>query len=207
MKLHIVRHGETVWHDENRYAGSSDIKLTELGREQADRLAQWAPTAGLDAIMSSDLSRAIQTALPSADACSLELTVDPRFREVHFGRGEGMTSAEMRTTFAKPYQAFLDHPADTPLPEGESGSDAIRRALDGLFDITTNKTRKTVLLVAHSTLGRLLLCTLTGIPANNYRRVLTEMRNGAITTLEIPGVATPDALRGNASLLGYNLPA
>jgi broad specificity phosphatase PhoE len=206
MKLHIVRHGETVWHAENRYAGSSDIELTALGREQADRLSRWAPTAGLDAIVSSDLSRAIHTALPSAEACGLELTVDPRFCEVHFGRGEGMTSAEMRVTFPATYQAFLDHPADSPLPEGESGTDAIERALNGLFEITTRKKSHTVLLVAHSTLGRLLLCTLTGIPTNNYRRVLTQMRNGAITTLEIPDVASPDALRGKASLLEYNLP-
>ena len=206
MKLHIVRHGETIWHAENRYAGSSNIDLTDLGLEQAQRLAAWAPTAGLDAIFSSDLSRTIHTALPSADACGIELTVDARFREVHFGRGEGMTSAEMRSAFPKPYQAFLDRPADTPLPEGESGTDAIERALEGLFAMTKKGKFATVLLVAHSTLGRLLLCALTGIPANSYRRVLTQMHNGAITTLDIPDVATPAELRGNASLLEYNLP-
>lgn len=207
MKLHIVRHGETIWHAENRYAGSSDIALTNLGLGQADRLARWAPTAGLDAIVSSDLSRAIHTARPSAEACSIALTVDPRFREVHFGRGEGMTSAEMQAIIPVPYQAFLDHPADVPLPGGESGTDAIERALAGLFDLTRNKELTTVLLVAHSTLGRLLLCALTGIPVNSYRRVLLQMLNGAITTLEIPDVETSDALRGNAGLLEFNVPA
>jgi broad specificity phosphatase PhoE len=207
MKLHIVRHGETVWHAENRYAGSSDIDLTDLGLEQAERLALWAPTAGLDAIYSSDLSRAIKTALPSTVACSLDLTVDPRFREVHFGLAEGMTSTEMRAEIPEPFQAFLDNPAESPLPEGESGLEAVNRALESLFDISTKTPHETVLIVAHSTLGRLLLCTLTGIPAQRYRHVLSEMRNGAITTLEIPEVETPDALRGNASLLEFNLPA
>ena len=60
----LVRHGETEWHAENRYAGRSDIALTDKGLFQAEQLAQWARTAELHAIWSSSLSRALRTAEP-----------------------------------------------------------------------------------------------------------------------------------------------
>ena len=69
--LVLVRHGETVWHAENRYAGVSDVALTPRGEEQAARLARWARTAGLVAVWSSPLSRARRTAQGCAGAADL----------------------------------------------------------------------------------------------------------------------------------------
>ncbi|MBI0382368.1 histidine phosphatase family protein, partial [Streptomyces albiflaviniger] len=64
----LVRHGETVWHAENRYAGRTDVPLTEHGHQQAAELGAWAAGRRLDAVLSSPLSRARLTAEPAAAA-------------------------------------------------------------------------------------------------------------------------------------------
>ena len=73
----LCRHGETVWHAENRYAGISDIDLTPRGHDQAAQLANWAQTAGLSAIYTSTLSRAQATAEASAKATGLPRASGP----------------------------------------------------------------------------------------------------------------------------------
>jgi len=135
MKLHIIRHGETVWHAENKYAGHTDIGLTNLGHAQAKALATWATQINPDAIYSSDLTRAFDTAKPSAHALGLEIIVDSRFREVNFGQIEGLTPTEMERQFPELRQEFLVRPADTLMPEGESGRSALGRALPAIEEI------------------------------------------------------------------------
>jgi broad specificity phosphatase PhoE len=206
MKLHIVRHGETVWHAENRYCGSSDIGLTEKGIQQSIELAEWAEKADLDLIISSDLSRAFTTAAPSAKACGKDIEIEKRFREVDFGQGEGRTSAEMMVAFPADYQAFIENPGHSPLPDGEAGNVAVDRALAALTEITNRENCEEVLLVAHSTLGRLLICALTGIPLDSYRQVFPMVINGAITTLLVPKVDKSADLYGTGSLLAFNVP-
>lgn len=203
--IHFVRHGETVWHHENRYAGISDIALTDLGHRQAVTLAAWAATAGVDRVLCSDLSRAVQTAERSAEAVGVPLAVDARLREVDFGRAEGMTGSEMVTAFPSERQRFLLAPASSPLPGGESGAAAVERAGTVLVELAASG--DVVLIVAHTTLGRLLLCHLLGLPLNEYRRVFPSVGNGTVTTFEVPSDVTDVAgLRGRAALLRFNAP-
>ena len=90
-RLLLVRHGQTVWHRENRYAGAdSDIDLTPAGHAQAQRLAAWARLAAPDVVASSPVRRASETAQASADAVGVALQVVPGLREVTFGVAEGL---------------------------------------------------------------------------------------------------------------------
>ncbi len=204
--IHIIRHGETVWHAENRYAGHTDVPLTARGVQQSIELVGWATSAGIDRIISSDLSRARLTAEPLARAAQLPLTSEPGLREVDFGSGEGLTAAEMATQFPKERQAFEAHPASSRFPGGESGEEALERALPYVFDAVRDHSVDTVAFVIHSTLGRLMLCELLGIDLNNYRRIFPKFINGALTTVEVPTPETLDDLRGRASLLALNAP-
>jgi len=125
----LVRHGETEWHADNRYAGRSDVALTERGLRQADALAEWASRAGLDAVVTSGLSRARRTAAPAARAAGLVAQVDERLVEVDYGDGDGRTREEMHKEFPEALAAFLARPASCPFPHGESGHDAVARAM------------------------------------------------------------------------------
>lgn len=182
---HIIlcRHGETVWHAENRYAGISDIDLTPRGHDQAAQLADWARTAGLSAIYASTLSRAQVTAAASATTTGLSVRVDERLRELDFGEGEGLTTAEMEQQFPKALTHFRADPATHHLPGGEDPFKAADRFVTCLRDITQQHPDGRVLVVAHTTAIRLALCQMIGIPLREYRRVFPAIRNCSLTEL------------------------
>ena len=197
-ELVLVRHGETEWHAENRYAGRSDVALTPRGREQAAALGEWAAGAGLGAVLTSPLRRARDTAGPAARAAGLECRVDERLIEVDFGRGEGRTRDEMREAFPDAVAAFLDRPATHPLPDGESGANAVGRAAPALAEAVAAHPEGRVLVVAHQTLLRLLLCSLLGLPLDHYRAVFPKLESTARTVVR-------PATRGPAALVRLNV--
>lgn len=195
----LVRHGETVWHAENRYTGRTDIALTERGREQAEQLAGWAKQAHLDAIWVSPMSRALDTAAPSALATGLRAHVDQRLTELDFGDGEGLTSAEMLERFPDARRAFERDPVAAHLPNGEDPNGGAQRAIECLKDIVRQHPSGRVLVVGHGTIKRLALCSLLGIPLRHYRDMFPVVRNCGVTTIRWDGT-------GNAALIEFNTP-
>ncbi len=141
-RLVLVRHGETVWHAENRYAGISDIGLTAKGIAQAEQLAHWAACAQLSAVWSSPLSRAQATAAPAAQAAQLRLQIDPRLQELSFGQAEGLTAAEMHARFPAERVAFEQNPVRHFLPGGEDPSTAADRGCAALRAIAGAQGRR-----------------------------------------------------------------
>lgn len=205
--IHLARHGQTTWHAENRYAGSSDVPLTARGREQAGALAAWADSLALAEVVSSPLQRAVDTAREVADVSGVTQTIDPRIREVDFGRGEGRTRDEMRELFPTELDRFLAAPATRPLPGGEAGRDAVDRFLQGIAELKSRwGERDEVLVVTHTTALRLALCALLGIPLDEYRRVFPSLGNVTVTTIRLaPGWSVSTPTEGVA-LLQFNAP-
>lgn len=197
--LTLVRHGETVWHADNRYTGTTDIELTERGRHQAEQLAAWAKQAHLDAIWVSPMVRARDTAAPSERATGLTASVDERLTELDFGDGEGLTSTEMLTRFQDSRHAFERDPVAHHLPGGEDPIRAAERALSCLRDIAREHPSGRVLTVGHGTVKRLVLCSLLGIPLRHYRTMFPLIRNCGVTTIRWDG-------NGPAALIEYNTP-
>jgi len=196
--LYLVRHGTTVWHTENRYAGITDVALDPGGYAQAERLAAWASEAALAAIWCSPLNRARETAAPSARTTGLEPRIDERLREIDFGKIEGKTMAEAEQLFPEEIRRFKADPATYPMPGGEDPHQAAHRAVSALRDIASVHPQGRVLVVAHNTLIRLALCSLFGIPLARYRTVFPTVRNGALTEIGLGDE--------NAALLQYNSP-
>jgi 2,3-bisphosphoglycerate-dependent phosphoglycerate mutase len=196
--LFLVRHGTTVWHGENRYAGRSDVALDPGGYAQAERLAMWAAEAKLAAIWCSPLTRAQETAAPVVRATGLAPHVDERLREIDFGHIEGKTIAEAEQLYPEEIRRFKADPVTYPMPGGEDPQQAARRAVATLRDIAVAHPGGRVLVVAHNTLLRLALCSLIGIPLPRYRTVFPAIRNGALTEIRLDGE--------NTALLQYNSP-
>lgn len=183
----LVRHGETVWHVENRYAGRTDVALTSHGQEQAERLAVWARSAGLAALWVSPLSRARATAAPVARETGLPARTDPRLRELDFGRGEGLTVADMEVLFPEALAAYRVDPVVNHLPDGEDPYQAVERALSCLREIASVHADARVLVVAHTTLIRLVLCHFVGAPISHYRRLFPFIRHTSVTEVGLDG--------------------
>jgi len=198
-ELVLVRHGETEWHADNRYAGRSDVPLTPRGREQAADLAGWAAGAGLDTVLTSPLSRARETAAAAAAAAGVASHVDERLVEVDFGEADGHTREEVSAVFPDAVAAFLRRPASAPMPGGEPGADAVARAAPVLAEAAAAHPDGRVLVVAHQTLLRLLLCSMLGLPLDHYRAVFPRLENTARTIVQ-------PAAEGPAALLRLNDP-
>lgn len=181
----FVRHGETPQHAENRYVGRSDVPLTPRGHEQAAVLASWAKQAGLTGIWSSPLRRARETAEPAAAAAGLDVRLDDRLVELDFGQGEGLTSKEMREQFPEARAAFEEDPYHNPLPGGERPALATARVREALDELGNGAAGEKVLVVAHGTLLRLLLCDVFGIDPDRYRSAFPDVHNtsGAVLRL------------------------
>jgi probable phosphoglycerate mutase len=196
--VHLARHGQTPWHRPNRYAGSSDVDLDEVGVRQAEALAAWAEGAGLAALACSDLRRAVRTAQPAAARTGLAPKVDKRLRELDFGWAEGRTLAELRAEDPAAVERFLADPAAHHFPGGEAPSAAVDRAMPALAELAATHPDGDVLVVAHSTLIRLLVCAVLGVPLREYRRRLPRLAPASRTELEMRG--------GAVALLAYNVP-
>ncbi|CAL9315674.1 histidine phosphatase family protein [Streptomyces olindensis] len=197
--LLLARHGQTVWHAENRYAGVSDIALTDTGRAQAEALGRWAAAHPVDAIWTSPLSRAVATAEPACRALGLTPQREPGLRECDFGVVEGRTLAEFATEDPEWAAAYRADPVAHSFPGAEDPTAAASRGVRALRDIAAAHPGGRVLVVAHNTLLRLVLCTLLSIPTREYRRVLPRLRNAAISELRMKS-------DGSAALLSLNVP-
>ena len=191
-KLHLVRHGETIWHSQNKYAGHTDIELTDSGHSQARALSIWAATVKPYAIYSSDLVRAIETAKPLAEILGLEIIADPRFREVNFGLVEGLSPEEIKEKYPDLWESFISQPADVQMPGGESGKSALERAAKAIDEILDLNENGEVILICHGTLMRLIACDLLGVEINDYRRVFPSVQNtGRISVHIYDSTETP----------------
>ncbi|WP_394841864.1 histidine phosphatase family protein [Pendulispora brunnea] len=185
-RLYLARHGQTIWHAENRYAGSSDIPLDETGRAQAERLAAWARAAGLSALRCSPLARAVATADSVARATGVLAVTDARLVECQFGIAEGRTLAEMEREQPEAAEAFRRDPAARPWPDGEEPHAVAHRMVAALREIAA-ATAGPTLVVSHNTALRLALCELLGLPLRHYRRTFPALRNAAISEIDIRG--------------------
>lgn len=197
----LARHGRTAWHAPNRYTGSSDIPLDEVGERQAAALAGWAKEAELTGLACSDLIRARATAAPVAAATGLVPAVDARLRELDFGSAEGRTLDEVRAVDPQVAARFVADPVEHHFPGGERPDDAVHRALAALTELVAADPGGRLLVVAHSTLIRLLTCAVLGVPLREYRRRLPALAPAATTTLRFG--ARPDE---PVALLAYNVP-
>jgi len=201
ITLHLVRHGESEWHAENRYAGHTDIALTKLGHAQAIDLKEWAVALKPISIYSSDLSRAIDTARPSAESLGLKIQIEERLREVNFGKIEGLTPAEMESQYPELRKNFVKSPAGTLMPGGESGELALGRAMHVINEIVRRARDGDVLIVCHGTIMRLIACDLLGIEPDEYRRAFPAIPNIGRLTLQIIGNPTEKNAKLNAELI------
>jgi hypothetical protein len=114
--LFLVRHGETVWHAENRYAGVSEVELSPLGLAQAARLATWASSARLSGglVLPAGPGGRHRDSVRRRRACDARSM--PGLRELDFGAGEGLTSRQMRERFPAAFAAFSTDPSPIICP-------------------------------------------------------------------------------------------
>ncbi|MGH3201123.1 MAG: histidine phosphatase family protein [Streptosporangiaceae bacterium] len=165
----LLRHGQTPMSVQKRYAGRTDVPLTEVGVQQAAAAAKRLASAGLGVIVTSPLLRTVQTAQAVAAVTGAAVVTDDGFRETDFGAWEGLTFAEVRERWPAEIAAWLADPEVAP-PGGESFTDVSARVTAALDRVLAARAGQTVLIVSHVTpIKMLVTAALLAPPAALYR--------------------------------------
>jgi probable phosphoglycerate mutase len=173
-RVFLVRHGATVLSAEDRFAGSTDVELSDEGRGQARGLAGRLAREKLSAVYCSPMQRTVETAtLAVASLGIVPETVDG-LREISHGRWEGMTRAEVEVAFAEEYAAWEEDPFTFAPEGGESGLNVLARSLPVIREIVVRHEDEAVLVVSHKATIRLLISSLLGVDARGYRDRLDQ---------------------------------
>ena len=164
--LYLVRHGQTASSARLAYSGRSDVALTPAGREQARRAAEQLAGAGIDAIFSSPLSRARDTAQAIADATGAPVTVDERLTEVDYGQFEGVDRAGARELVGAAFEDWRADPFGSPVPGMEPLADALARARAATVDVLDGA--QLPVIVGHQGILRIVLIALGELAPEDY---------------------------------------
>ena len=173
-RIFLVRHGATVLTAEDRFAGATDVQLSEEGREQVRRLAARLAGEKMAAIYASPLGRTIETARILAEPHGLEVQPRDGLREISHGRWEQMTRKEVEQAFPEEAAAWEKDPYTFAPVGGESGLAVTARALPVLMEIVRQHASENILIVSHKATIRLLLSSLIGFDPRRYRDTLDQ---------------------------------
>ena len=173
-RVFLIRHGATTLTVEDRFAGATDVPLSEEGREQARRLAARLSDEKIAAVYASPLGRTLETA--SIIAAPHQLAVESRdgLREISHGRWEQMTRREVEEQFPEEAAAWEEDPYTFAPVDGESGLAVTARSLPVLVEIVRAHPAENVILVSHKATIRLLLSSLLGFDPRRYRDNLDQ---------------------------------
>jgi probable phosphoglycerate mutase len=173
-RVFLVRHGATVLTAEDRFAGSTNVQLSDEGRSQVARLAARLSSANITAIYASPLDRTIETARILAEPHGLEVKPCDGLREISHGHWEELTRKEVDQKFPQEAEEWEKDPYTFAPSGGESGLAVTARALPALMEILRAHPGKKILVVSHKATIRLLLSSLLGFDPRRYRDNLDQ---------------------------------
>lgn len=173
-RVFLIRHGATTSSAENRFAGATDVPLSDEGRRQAGRLAERLADLPVVAVYSSTLGRAGETASILASAHQIGVQQRDGLREISHGHWEQLTRHEVEEKFPAESAAWEEDPYSFAPQGGESGLAVTARALPALLEIVREHEGGQVIVVSHKATIRLLLSSLLGFDPRRYRDNLDQ---------------------------------
>ena len=182
LRLFVLRHGETVFTRERRFAGWRDVPLSDTGLRQCEAAAAALSDVGVTAVYSSPLERARTSAEAIAKPHRLAVRVEPAFRELGFGEWEGRTRANVATQSAALYETWRSAPETFCAPGGESLTAVANRVTTGIEALRAEHDGESVVLVTHAIVIRLIV--LDGLGLGPARLWSIDASPAGITELE-----------------------
>ena len=167
----VVRHGETEWNVEARVQGQRDSPLTATGLAQAEAIAGRLASEHFDALVSSDLGRALQTAERIAARCGLAVHTDARLRERHFGVGEGHTYEELEHQWPGVFSRVREIDPDAAPPGGESRRQFHERVRGAFLALAREHDGQRLAVVSHGGVLAALYRIVHDIPVATPHRI------------------------------------
>src|SRR5215470_3568708 len=163
LDLYLIRHGQTDFSRENRFCGSIDPPLNEVGLRMAEAFGGAYADRRWDAIYSSPSLRARQTAAALARRVGVDPILDDGLREISYGEWEGLRHEDAKAQFPEVYAYWAEDTASRSTPGGETAFQVAARAAPVLERIKREHAEGRVLIVSHKATIRILTCALLGM--------------------------------------------
>jgi broad specificity phosphatase PhoE len=179
LEIVLARHGETEWNVEELFRGRADVELNERGVKQAELLAEHLSELRIEAVYSSPLKRALNTAEAIARRRQLKVIVSPGLIDCDFGQWQGLQLQEVKNRYRELYRQWTESPHLVKIPGGESLDGVRERALK-VVDGVIAKHHERVVLVSHRVVNKVLICALLGLDNSHFWNI--RLDTGATTT-------------------------
>ena len=186
-KFIIVRHGQSSANEGGFLAGVTDVPLSSLGEKQAKAVSEYVlKKYEVDVIYSSPLERACNTVKGVADSLDLPIVKIDELTEFNFGKWEGLALEEIKANFDDGYGKWAKDPGVVVPHGGEAMAELQARVVKKLKEIGKNEDGKTVLIGAHSSVIRALLCYMQDMPLTKMKNTPWVV-NGSIAEINFDG--------------------
>ena len=181
-KIYLVRHGQTEWNKELRFRGRVDIPLNEMGRRQAEAIANALEASEITRIYTSPLRRSIETAQPTAKL--LNLTIEPAqgLVDISYGEWEGLAFSTVKKRYGNLYQQWEKRPHVVRFPNGETLDEARERSFRTIKTIIKGNPGKAVLVIPHRVINKVLLCAILKLSNSHFWEIKQD--TGCINLIE-----------------------
>jgi broad specificity phosphatase PhoE len=163
----LARHGETEWNVAEMFRGRADIELNETGRQQAELLAEHLSEPKIEAVYSSPLKRALDTAEAIARRHQLKVETSPGLIDCDFGQWQSLPLKEVKDRYKELYRQWAESPHLVKIPGGESLDGVRERALKVVNEIVARHQER-VVLVSHRVVNKVLICALLGLDNSHF---------------------------------------
>jgi broad specificity phosphatase PhoE len=177
-ELILARHGQTLWNVDKIYRGRSDVYLDEVGTRQAELLGKYLSNYGLEAIYSSPLKRALDTAHIIAHYQKIDVQIAENLVDFDYGEWQCLSEQEVKRLYPVLLKEWHNNPHKVRMPGGESLEDVRKRAIEVIKDILCNY-QGSVILVAHRVVNKVLICFLLGLDNSHFWNIKQDV--GGIT--------------------------
>jgi broad specificity phosphatase PhoE len=185
-RIILVRHGQTQWNIGSgageRFRGRVDLPLDDTGLAQAHALAERLADLPIAVVYSSPLKRAVETARPTAQQLDLPIQLLPGIIDIDYGDWQGLSPGEVAEVYPDLYQLWLEKPHRVRFPNGESLRRVRLRGMATLKEVAARHEGRTVLLVAHQVVNKVLVCAMLGLDNSHFWRIRQD--NGCINVFE-----------------------
>ena len=169
-RILITRHGQTVTNREGRFCGHFETQLTPLGVRQAQALGQRLGGVHVDAVYTSDLGRAVETAAIILQGRRITPSIDPDLRELHYGQWEGRKGGEVAKAYPEQYKLMRAEDPGWRPPGGETIGEVRQRTFAALRRVAKAHQHQTVLIVTHGTAINCMISEALGVaPSHTFR--------------------------------------
>ena len=204
MNLYMVRHGQTAASRENRFSGSSDPPLTEVGEAMAQAFARVYASMEWEAVYTSPMQRTRQTADALCRLTGLQAIVEDGLTEIDYGEWEGLRQADVKERWPEAFAYWAHDVASRGTPGGETAFNVAARAMRVVEEIRSRHERGNVLLVSHKATLRVITCALLGLDVRLFRERIAQPV-AAVTMFVVTDKAAQLTFLGDRSHLSAEL--